>query len=713
MGWATIEGGMKVTLLHLGLLSLSVALAAPVYAQDADESALDALDNVPKPPPVQQEPPGAVELRDAVRRIAQRPTDSFALTDAGYAAIKLGDYDAAFNFFTKASGLQPSDARIKAGLGIAEVRRENPFEALGLFDQAIKLGANERSFALDRGLAYDLLGNFERAQRDYTLAATYAPVDELTIRQAISLSLAGRKDEADKMLVPLLQKNTPEAWRARAMMLAARGDAKEAGKITRGFLAEPDARRMDGYLRNMDRLTPAQQAAAMHFGHFPVGAEIGEDSKQVRTMAAATGVKPIPASGDARLIPSGEPLGTKAAVAAKGEKPKKPVKADKKPNARSAGIATASAQQAIDAAARAKVTPVTAASLPPPESARPPVRISLPALARPQPAAIEQQPIRPNPAPTTQQPKQVEPIATRVETAPATVPVLTPTQPAVVKRDDVKLADNGLIGPPAPVVSSSPSPTPIVTAPAAEPAVVSQQVASSPIDGSARVSQSAPQTEPIGPGFETLPTAQSGIAVATPAPVPTPAQVSTPVSEPAPSMPAPTMAIPQPPPEPVVAQAPVTQPEPQPVTQPAPVTEKAFDLGALVDSIEVPEEEKKPSVAPVDLNTIRVATSKADAEAISKNTRQQNAGPRIWVQIATGADAAVLGGDYRRAARKNSALFANQSGWTAVWNKTKRLLVGPFADMKTAKKWEADFRKLGGQGFVWQSDKTADITKLK
>jgi hypothetical protein len=33
--------------------------------------------------------------------------------------------------------------------------------------------------------------------------------------------------------------------------------------------------------------------------------------------------------------------------------------------------------------------------------------------------------------------------------------------------------------------------------------------------------------------------------------------------------------------------------------------------------------------------------------------------------------------------------------------------------MKAAKKWEADLRKAGGDGFVWQSDKNTEVEKLK
>jgi Flp pilus assembly protein TadD len=696
---------MKASYFHFGLLALISAPAAALSTQDADESALDALDAAaPKPPPPRQEPAGAPELRDAVRRIAQRPTDSYALSDAGYAAVKLGDYDAAFNFFTKANALQPADARIKAGLAIAQVRRENPFEALSLFDEAIRLGTNERAIALDRALAFDLLGNFERAQRDYTLAASYAVGDELTLRRAISLSLAGRRDEADAALIPMLQKENPEAWRARALMLAARGDHKEAGKIALGFLPEAEARRMDGFFRNMPRLTPAQQAAAMHFGHFPLGSDIGEDSNAVRSMAAATGAKPEPAKGDARLIPSGEPLG------GKGTKPAKTARKDKDDPKPVTGIKTASAQQAVDAASRARVTTVAATQLPPPEAARPPVRIALPAFSRPATvvaSAPETKPV------TTELPAVGPPVgAVPVTPKPVVVVAQAEPQPQIQPPPQAQTP---------PQVQTTP---PAQTTP--QPLSVPQQPVPKPVQPEVRIAQIDPATvindppapavpapniapaEPqkpvqgpdIGPGFESVPAMQ--VATATPSPPETVASSAPATTEIMPAAATPT-------PAPVeVASAPF----------PAPVVEKPFDLGALVASIDVPDAEKKPSVAPVDLKKIKAAAPKPDAAATAKadaakSAKAPVAGPRIWVQIATGGDAAGLGSDFRRMAKKNGALFANREGWTAVWGKTKRLLVGPFADMKAAKKWEADFRKSGGDGFVWQSDKSAEIEKLK
>jgi Flp pilus assembly protein TadD len=647
---------MKVTLLHIGLAALLAAPGNAFAMQDADEAPLDALDTaMPKPTIVKQEPAGAAELRDAVRRIAQRPTDSFALTDAGYAAIKLGDYDAAFNFFTKANATQPADARIKAGLGVAQVRRENPFEALSLFDEAIRLGASERSFALDRGLAFDLLGNFERAERDYVLAASFSDSDEVTLRHAISLSLSGRKDEADRLLVPMLQRENSEAWRARALMLAARGDAKEAGKIAAGFLPEREARRMDGYFRNMARLTTAQQAAAMHFGHFPIGSEIGEDSQAVQTLATATGAKPAATSGNSRLIPVGEPLGAKVS-AVKVDKPVKATAKTKQPKAVNTDFATTSAQQAVDAASRAKITTVPGNQLPPPEAARPPVRIALPALAKPKVEIVE--------LPTVVQQK------IEADELPATGPaVLTKVaELPVVKNDPVVIVAN------TPQVTTDVVVVELPTAKIAPPITFDVKIA---------------DKGPIGPGFESVD--------------PNTAIGETPKADMV-TVEAPAIMKPE-----AVGQTPV-----------ATVAEKSFDLGALVESIEVPEDEKRPSVAPVDLKKIKTVTPTpktdtvvAKAEAAAKAAKQPVSVPRIYVQIATGADAAGLTYDYRRMAKKTPALFASQNGWTSPWGKTRRLLVGPFADQKSAKKWEADFRKIGGNGFVWQSDKNAVVEKLK
>jgi tetratricopeptide (TPR) repeat protein len=143
------------TLRSLGFCSALVfsagALSPAVHAQAVDESALEALDQkTPAVVPNIVEPAGAVELRDAMRRISFNPSDADALADAGNAALLLGDANAALNFFMRANAIRPNNSRVVAGLATATVRTENPFEALRLFDDAVRLGASERSIAADR-----------------------------------------------------------------------------------------------------------------------------------------------------------------------------------------------------------------------------------------------------------------------------------------------------------------------------------------------------------------------------------------------------------------------------------------------------------------------------------------------------------------------------------------------------------------------------------
>lgn len=545
---------MDVTILRsLGFCSALVfsagGVSPAVHAQAVDESALEALDQqTPAVVPNIVEPAGAVELRDAMRRISFNPTDADALADAGNAALLLGDANAALNFFTRANALRPNNSRIVAGLATATVRTENPFEALRLFDDAVRLGADQRSIAADRALAFDLLGNFGRAQQDYQLARTVASSDDIIIRQAVSLSLAGQKEQADAMLVPLLQRNIPAAWRARAFMLAARGDLRESNKVAQGFMDAPSAQKMERFFRLMPNLTGAQQAAAIHLGHFPTSQAVGRDSEQVRRVAATV---PQPAIGPAqnRLIPSGAPLGTKPTAARDAKSEAKP---QSKPDRR--------AQERLE------------------------VQAAVPTPPRP------------------------DPLVEQVELA-ATVAGTTP-----IAQEPVSIAA---------VTPSQPAPAKIIAAPTSVPAS----------------------------------TASAG-----------------------------------------------------------------FSLDAIVGAIEIPESEQRPSEVPVDLKKLKPVTPKAVADAskapkidpkAAAKAKLEAANPaRIWVQIATG-EASGLGFDYRKLTKNNPILFKAQKPWTSPWGRTARLLVGPFPDVKAAKKWEGDFKKAGGDAFMWKSEIGVPVNALK
>lgn len=603
---------MNVTMLRGAGIFCALALSSGVFAQAVDESALEALDQATPAAPIGSEPAGAAELRAAMRRISFNSSDADAMADAGNASLALGDANAALNFFTRANALRPGNSRIVSGLATATVRTENPFEALRLFDQAVRLGASERSIALDRALAFDLLGNFGRAQQDYKLARTASTSDDLIIRQSVSLSLAGQKEAADAMLVPLLQRNSASAWRARAFMLAARGELRESSRVAQGFMDASSALRMEGFFRLMPSLTPAQKAAAIHLGHFPTRQSVGRDSEQVRQIAAALPQVPV-VSGDNRLIPSGAALGPKSTLARDSKNTPKPdVKRDQKAQDRTeiqtavANIpeaqklaktdtsrpSTATARAKIEEKQTPRIASVSNNALPVPETARPLVRAALP--------------------------------------RPASTPTPTPL-PAQAKA----------------IVAAEPQPNvPAITSAAKATADVS-----APISQAAAIASQTPETVPA-----------------------------------------------------------------------ASVGSRSFDLSAIVQAIDIPESEQRPSQVAVDLKTLKPQAPKATAESVkvakvdpkiaAKAKAERDHPARYWVQIATG-NANALGFDYRKLIKTNSALLKGRSPYTSEWGRADRLLVGPFSDLKAAKKWEGDYKKAGGDAFMWKSQVGEVVNPLK
>ena len=276
------------------LLAVSAALVAttvpqlPAVAQSSSQSNSD-------------------DLQDALRRIANDSNDSSALADAGLAALELGDMRAAIGFLAKADQIYSSSGRVKAGLGRALLAEENPFGAIRYFDQAVANGIAAREIAADRGLAYDLIGRNRDAQKDYELAMRYDSNDQLIERYAVSLGISGDVERADAQLNPLLQKSDRDAWRNRAFIYAMNGKKKDAENIVEQTMERRMAKAIKPFFDRMPKLTAAQKAAAVHFGHFPASENIGVDvaAVQMASNLAARGGD----GADAGLIPVGAALG--------------------------------------------------------------------------------------------------------------------------------------------------------------------------------------------------------------------------------------------------------------------------------------------------------------------------------------------------------------------------------------------------------------------
>lgn len=397
---------------------LALGLAVPALGQ-ADDGEIDTVSQ-----PVVQAIPGApgMRLNTALGRLARNPRDLTALVDAGQASAAMGDADAAIGFFRRADQLKPGDANIKANLAGAHVLAEDPYNAIPLFIDAERSGPIDPRLLSARGLAYDLVGDNELAQRYYRQALSVGPDDETLRRLAISQAISGDKRAMEITLSPLLQKQDKAAWRSRAFAFAILGQQAEAEAIVRANLPDGPASGMIAYLRYMPRLTAAQKAAAANLGHFPRAAEIGRDDPRI---AAFVRPKAALAVADKTLPP---------APAASGRNDRR------------------SRQAAAAAAAKARTTPAPAPS-PAPTRYKPP---------EPQPVRVAV--VTPTPTQTVGPASTPAPVPAP---APAPAPVRAASGPGFGSFDTAQPAASGFdlkqvpVQPsPAPAPAPAPAPPP-------------------------------------------------------------------------------------------------------------------------------------------------------------------------------------------------------------------------------------------------------------
>ncbi len=281
-------------------LAAGLGLAAGASAQSGDSVVAREVVQPMASPQVDR-------LNAALKRLAYDASNVGALVEAGNAALQLGDLDASMGFFGRALDLSPENAQAKIGLAAVSLRSDRPIDALRLFAEAEKAGASVLEVQAERGLAYDLVGNNEEAQRSYRAALASGSGDEVTRRLALSQAIAGDRKGFEASLLPLLQKRDLAAYRTRAFGLAVLGDVDQANAIVDAAMPKDLASRIAPYLAYMPRLTRAQQAAAGNLGIFPRAAEIGRDDPRIAQYSGSSSAGG--AATGSRLSPAGTPLG--------------------------------------------------------------------------------------------------------------------------------------------------------------------------------------------------------------------------------------------------------------------------------------------------------------------------------------------------------------------------------------------------------------------
>jgi Flp pilus assembly protein TadD len=203
-----------------------------------------------------------------LRLLAQDPRNFQALVAAGRAALATGDTQAAVGFFGRAEDISPNAWQPQAGKAAAMVAMGDPQGALPYFARAQSLGATQLLIAVDRGLAFDLIGDQAKAQSDYRAALLGAEADEARRRLAVSLAISRDIKGAAAAIEPLLRRRDPEAVRTNAFILALAGDREGARRTIDAFL--PGAgMRFEPFFKMLPVLRPAEKAAAVHLGIFP------------------------------------------------------------------------------------------------------------------------------------------------------------------------------------------------------------------------------------------------------------------------------------------------------------------------------------------------------------------------------------------------------------------------------------------------------------
>jgi tetratricopeptide (TPR) repeat protein len=771
--------------------------------------------------PVQMAPaqtPDADALANAMRRLAGNPRDLDALITAGELSLKVGDASGAAALFKRAEQVDPMNGRVRAGMARILVTQERPGEALRYFDQAVGFGIDPRSFAGDRGLAYDLIGENARAQREYRLALKADDNDEIRRRYALSLGISGQQLKALEQIEPLTRRNDRAAWRARAFILAMTGDVPGATAIATRMMPGAMAQGLGPFFTRLPTLSATDKAFAVHFGETrptpqrladarltpalpalapdpdvrvqvaaasPVATVLSVRDRRKRRQeaaraaqlaraeqrTAAAAASPRPGFGAAGATPT-DPVRAPVQVAAAAPPVAAPpaaapvrttpvtgttqgfvrARVDPLQNATLADYARVNrynremearlAQTTATPVASAPATPAAAAPVP----AAPQTRLA--AVPTQAPTGVGATIARPNPLPTTGAtptppasvvaPVQVAAIAAPAAAPIAATPSAVPTTPGQSEDSILSRIVSGLAIPGAELGVGGPASADVAqVAPTPTPTPTPAPLASAPVATAASVSASPPR--PVAPAAE-RPARVVASTIVRPA-----ARRAEPVSEEAE-------------PAPVVASRSARGRAAAEVTTEPETTRTSTRRGsrgkaAPVDVAQATTEEPTPTRArngrrgavradePATTRSgRRGATAKDDADQPADTRRRgrtqlaakdddapakgrgakpakddaktvKGEPPRIWVQVAGGANESDLPKAYSAVQAKTPAL-KGRAAYSTPLRATNRVVTGPFKTDAEARAFVNQLAKQGVSAFPFVSDKGQKMTKL-
>ena len=101
----------------------------------------------------------------------------------------------------------------------------------------------------------------------------------------------------------------------------------------------------------------------------------------------------------------------------------------------------------------------------------------------------------------------------------------------------------------------------------------------------------------------------------------------------------------------------------------------------------------------------------ADKAAAEKKAARANP-PRIWVQVASGANEGDLARAWSSAKAKSPSSFTGKSGYTVPLRATNRVLTGPFKTDAEARAFVNKLAKEGVSSYTFTSDPGQQVARL-
>jgi Flp pilus assembly protein TadD len=180
-------------------------------------------------------------LHIAEQVLATNPRDVPALVRAGSAQAALGQRDQAVRSFGQALAIAPDNPGAALGLGRLTLATD-PAAAAALLLRLTTRDPHNVAALIDLGIARDLLGQHEEAQRGYRLALAIDPGSAAAkVNLGLSLALSGDSRQALGILRPLAADPaaSPRVRQNLAVALVLAGDDDGAAVVLRTDMPQP------------------------------------------------------------------------------------------------------------------------------------------------------------------------------------------------------------------------------------------------------------------------------------------------------------------------------------------------------------------------------------------------------------------------------------------------------------------------------------------